>query len=75
MESKLIHLATGAGGRLTAVAAAGALNAPLRDVEGALDALVHTGHVGIDNDPQSGAVVYVFPGLDTSIAKLPKGEP
>ena len=74
LESKLIHLATQREGRLTAVVAAGALSAPLREVEAALDDLVHTGHVSIDNDPQTGAVVYLFPGLDRGTTALPKGE-
>jgi hypothetical protein len=47
-------------GTLSVTQAVAATGRPFREVEQTLDAMLHAGYVGIDNDPDTGAVVYVF---------------
>jgi TM2 domain-containing membrane protein YozV len=47
-------------GTLSVTQAVAATGRPFREVEQTLDAMLRAGYVGIDNDPDSGAVIYVF---------------
>ena len=62
-EQRIIDLAARFGGRLTVGLTAQQLSISLREAEDALMALVRTGHVDIDDDPDSAAVIYVFRDL------------
>jgi len=61
LEAKLLDHAAAAAGRVTAVTAARALAVPIDEASEALDKLAQSGHVDIDNDVDTGVVVYVFP--------------
>ncbi|PRQ06569.1 hypothetical protein [Enhygromyxa salina] len=60
LEQQILNLALRCGGRLTVPMTAQHLKLTLADAERALMDLARAGHVDIDNDPTSGAVIYVF---------------
>ena len=47
-------------GTLSVTQAVAATGRPFREIEATLDGMLRAGYVGIDNDPDTGAVVYVF---------------
>ena len=63
LRTRLLRAAHRAGGRLTLTQAVMETEADFEDVETALRALVGAGHVDVDNDPDSGVVLYLFPEL------------
>jgi hypothetical protein len=64
LERQLLELATHTRGRLTVPITARLLSIPLSEAEGLLTSLVRSGHAEIDNDPETGAVLYLIPSLD-----------
>ena len=60
LEQRILELALRCGGRLTVPGTAQQLSISLNDAESSLMDLARAGHVDIDNDPSSGAVIYVF---------------
>jgi hypothetical protein len=62
-EQQLLELAMRTGGALTVTATAHNLRIPLEEAEAALMDLARKGHVEIDNDEDTGAVIYVFPEI------------
>ncbi len=67
IERRIIDLAARVGGRLTVALTAHELSMSLTEAEHALMALARAGHVDIDNDPDSAAVLYVFRDLATQL--------
>ncbi|MFV8751612.1 hypothetical protein ACNOYE_13795 [Nannocystaceae bacterium ST9] len=63
LEHRIIDLAIRSGGQLTVIATAHALKISLGEAEEALMALARANHVDIENDMQTGAVLYVFRDL------------
>lgn len=63
LEHRILDLAVRSGGQLTVAATAHALQVPMHDVEEALMVLARADHVDIENDMQTGAVLYVFRDL------------
>jgi hypothetical protein len=61
LETQLLEHAAASAGRVTAVTAARALAVPIEEAGEALDKLAQSGHVDIDNDVDTGVIVYVFP--------------
>jgi hypothetical protein len=61
LEAQLLDHAAASAGRVTAVTAARALAVPIKEASEALDKLAQSGHVDIDNDIDTGVIVYVFP--------------
>jgi hypothetical protein len=61
LETQLLEHAAASAGRVTAVTAARALAVPIEEASEALDKLAQSGHVDIDNDVDTGVIVYVFP--------------
>jgi hypothetical protein len=64
LERRLLEMATHTRGRLTVPLAARLLSISLSEAEDMLTSLARSGHVEIDNDPETGAVLYLFPSLD-----------
>lgn len=60
LEVALVREAQRNGGTLSVPQAVAATGRPFREVEKKLDQLLHAGHVDIDNDPQTGVVIYRF---------------
>lgn len=60
LEQRILELALRSGGCLTVPGTARELSISLADAERALMDLARAGHVDIDNDPSSGAVIYVI---------------
>ncbi len=60
IERRLLVLAKQKGGVVTVSDAALHLQVSLAQAEEALGELLHSGHVDVDNDPDTGAVIYVF---------------
>jgi TM2 domain-containing membrane protein YozV len=56
----LLHAAHERGGRLSVTEGVLATGKGFKDVEGALSRMLQSGYVDVDNDPQSGVVVYRF---------------
>ena len=67
LELRLIHAAAQSGGSLTVMGAALALGLPLDEVDAALMALARAGHANLDNDPESGSLIYSFPDLQAQL--------
>jgi hypothetical protein len=63
LEQRILDLAVRSGGQLTVAATAHALQLPMRDVEETLRGLARADHVEIENDTETGAVLYVFRDL------------
>lgn len=63
LEHRILDLAMRSGGQLTVASTAHALQVPMHDVEEALMSLARADHVDIENDMQTGAVIYVFRDL------------
>ena len=61
MRMVLVGAARRSGGMLSVSQGVMATGRSFKDVEKALDEMAVSGYVDIDNDPQSGAVVYTFP--------------
>lgn len=60
VERRLLALAKSKGGVVTVSDVALHLHVSLAQAEEALGEILHSGHVDIDNDPETGAVIYVF---------------
>ena len=63
LRTRLLRTAHRGDGRLTLTQAVMETEADFDEVEGALHALVTAGHIDVDNDPDSGVVLYLFPEL------------
>jgi len=63
LRQVLLKAAAGNEGRLSITQAVMATGLDFAEVERVLDEMVKSGYVGIDNDPESGHVVYYFPQL------------
>lgn len=74
LEQGLLALAVRSGGALTVTETAHQLGMPLEEAEAALMELARKGHVEIDNDSDTGAVIYVFPEIKPAPA-LRSGNP
>lgn len=68
LERRVLDLAVRSRGRLTVTATAHALGISLGEADAALMALVRADHVDVENDPHTGAVVYVFRDLRAQLA-------
>lgn len=60
LEQRILDLAMRSGGELTVSDTAHAIGIPLSEAEEGLMSMARAGHVDIDNDPHTGAVLYVF---------------
>jgi hypothetical protein len=60
MRAVLLEAAAKHGGNLTVTQGVMASGKSFKEVEAALDAMAKSGYVGIDNHPDSGAVIYTF---------------
>jgi len=60
LRMRLVRAASQHGGRLSVSQGVMATGKPFKTVEALLDEMARSGHVDIDNDPVSGAVVYTF---------------
>ena len=63
LRTRLLRAAHRGDGRLTLTQAVMETEADFGEVETALQALVTAGHIDVDNDPDSGVVLYLFPEL------------
>ena len=63
LRTRLLRVAHRGDGRLTLTQAVMETEAGFDEVELALRALVTAGHIDVDNDPDSGVVLYLFPEL------------
>lgn len=63
LEAVLTRAALKRDGALSVTQAVAATGRPFREVEAKLDEMLRAGYVGIDNDEETGAIVYVFPGV------------
>ena len=63
LRTRLLRAAHRGDGRLTLTQAVMETEAGFDEVELALHALVTAGHIDVDNDPDSGVVLYLFPEL------------
>ena len=63
MRLQLMKAAAAHGGRLSVTEGVMATGKDFSAVEAALDTMARSGYVEIDNHPDSGVVVYVFPEL------------
>ena len=63
LRTRLLRAAHRGDGRLTLTQAVMETEADFGEVETALHALVTAGHIDVDNDPDSGVVLYLFPEL------------
>jgi hypothetical protein len=71
LERRLLELASTVGGRLTVTGAARALGISLGQADTVLTQLAKTGYVSIDNDPETGVVIYTFPEIAAGIPDDP----
>ncbi len=60
LRIKLVRAARNNRGVLSVTQGVMATGKNFREVETALDDMLHHGYVGIDNDPNTGVVIYVF---------------
>lgn len=60
MRQQLMQAAAQHGGRISVSQGVMATGKDFAEVEKMLDAMAHSGYVGIDNDPDSGVLVYTF---------------
>jgi len=65
MRMLLLRAAKKHGGKLTVTQGVMASGKSFADVEKALDDMAKSGYVGIDNDPDTGAVIYTFGELES----------
>lgn len=65
MRKSLVSAAARHGGRLSVTQGVMATGKSFEEVEQALDQMAKSGYVGIDNDEQTGIVVYVFGQLES----------
>jgi TM2 domain-containing membrane protein YozV len=63
LRIKLVRAACGHGGKLSVSQGVMATGRSFKEIESLLDEMAKSGFVGIDNDPQTGAVVYTFDEL------------
>jgi hypothetical protein len=63
IEVLLTRAAAKHGGKLTVPQGVIATGRPFKEVEQALDGMLKAGYIGIDNDEESGAIIYTFGGL------------
>ena len=69
IERRLLDVAVACGGRVSVTEVARDLALPLAEADRVLTALARTGHVRVDNEPSSGAVVYVFPDIEAGLVR------
>ena len=67
VERRVLDVAVTCRGRVTVTAVAHALSMPMAEADAALTSMARAGHVGVENDPASGVVVYVFPDIDAGL--------
>jgi len=72
VERRLLALAKSRGGVVTVSDAALHLHVSLAQAEQALGELLNSGHVDIDNDPETGAVIYVFRDWAPALPAAPR---
>jgi hypothetical protein len=60
LRMQLVQAAREHGGMLSVPQGVMATGKPFKEVESMLDEMAYSGHVEIDNHPESGAVVYTF---------------
>ena len=72
VERRLLHLAVAQSGQLTVTGAAVGLGISLAGAEAALMRLVRSGHVAVENDAATGAVLYVFPDIHAGLVERPR---
>jgi hypothetical protein len=72
VERRLLGLAVAQSGQLTVTGAAVGLGIPLAEAEAALMRLVRSGHVAVENDAATGAVLYVFPDIHAGLVDRPR---
>lgn len=70
VEHRLLELASSSGGCLTVTGTARSLGISLARADKALTELAKSGYVSMDNDPDTGVVLYTFP----EIAASPDGQ-
>ncbi|MCS6814096.1 MAG: TM2 domain-containing protein [Cyanobacteria bacterium] len=63
LRIELVRAAAEMNGRLSVTQAVLATGADFKVVEDTLQAMLRSGYIGIDNDPDTGVVVYTFPEL------------
>lgn len=63
LDFQLLKAAQDRNGKISVTQAVVATGAPFTDVESALLNIAKKGHADIQNDPQTGTVIYVFPEL------------
>ncbi len=63
MRMKLLAVAKENGGQVSVSQGVMATGKTFKEVEQALDAMAVSGYVDIGNDPETGAVVYIFSGI------------
>lgn len=74
-RQKLLKAAARRGGKLTIAQGVMATGKTFEEVERELDSMAKSGHVGVDNDPKSGVIVYDFGALDDDEPSGPKSLP
>jgi TM2 domain-containing membrane protein YozV len=60
IRMKLVRAAAVRGGKLNVSQGVMATGKPFKEVEAILDEMAKSGYVGIDNDPDTGVVIYTF---------------
>jgi hypothetical protein len=77
IEQRILELAVGNRGRLTIAGVAYATGISLSAADAALTALVRAGYLGVETDPESGVVVYVFPEIEAGLVpwRAPENAP
>lgn len=66
MRMALLRAAQQSGGKLTVTQGVMATGKGFAEVEQALDDMLKSGYIGLENDPDSGVVVYLFHELRTA---------
>lgn len=68
-ERRLIDVALRYRGRVTAMAVAREIDVSISEADAALTAMARAGHVTVDNDAQTGALVYSFPEIEAGLVQ------
>jgi len=63
LRIELVRAAAKSGGNLSVTQAVLATGADFKVVEDALQAMLRSGYINIDNDPDTGVILYTFPEL------------
>jgi TM2 domain-containing membrane protein YozV len=67
VEQRILELAVASRGRVTVAGVAYATGIPLSAADASLTALLRAGYLGVEADPSSGVVVYVFPEVEAGL--------